>query len=215
MPAPTSLLAPDRRSAGPWLQLCLVCSAHQTLPCPLACLAKQACPTPQALRRLIVFGFQSDARTLEPVGVVSQTVPVLLQALQTLLAARPAKGAPRSQLAVMLDRGLIKLAKVITNVQEAHPWYDLTLCYHHCARGSFMVRPYPRHSVITPVLIWPKAVEILQEPIHGYTSPSKPLHPVTNVQRHHQWTRGATMNSPHTSSHLLPSLSSLLTSPLS
>lgn len=84
----------------------------------------------QALRRLVVFGFQSDARTLEPVGVVSQTVPVLLQALQTLLAARPAKGAPRSQLAVMLDRGLIKLAKVITNVQEAHPWYALTLCYH-------------------------------------------------------------------------------------
>lgn len=58
--------------------------------------------------------------------MVSQTVPVLLQALQTLLAARPPKGAPRSQLAVMLDRGLIKLAKVITNVQEAHPWYDLT-----------------------------------------------------------------------------------------
>ncbi len=77
----------------------------------------------QALRRLVVFGFQSDSRTLEPVAVVTQTVPVLLQALQTLLAARPAKGAPRSQLAVMLDRGLIKLAKVITNVQEVHPWY--------------------------------------------------------------------------------------------
>ena len=87
----------------------------------------------QALRRLIVFGFQSDARTLEPVPVVTQTVPVLLQALQTLLAARPAKGAPRSQLAVMLDRGLIKLAKVITNVQEAHPWYftpkTCSLCF--------------------------------------------------------------------------------------
>ena len=76
----------------------------------------------QALRRLVVFGFQSDSRTLEPVAAVTQTVPVLLQALQTLLAARPAKGAPRSQLAVMLDRGLIKLAKVITNVQEVHPW---------------------------------------------------------------------------------------------
>ena len=55
--------------------------------------------------------------------VVTQTVPVLLQALQTLLAARPVKGGPRSQLAVMLDRGLIKLAKVITNVQETHPWW--------------------------------------------------------------------------------------------
>ncbi|DBA79077.1 hypothetical protein WJX77_002150 [Trebouxia sp. C0004] len=76
----------------------------------------------KALRRLVVFGFQSDSRTLEPVAVVTQTVPMLLQALQTLLAARPAKGAPRSQLAVMLDRGLIKLAKVITNVQEVHPW---------------------------------------------------------------------------------------------
>lgn len=76
----------------------------------------------QALRRLIVFGFQSDARTLQPVSVVSQTLPVLLQALQTLLAARPAASSPRTQLAVMLDRGLIKLAKVITNIQETHPW---------------------------------------------------------------------------------------------
>ena len=85
----------------------------------------------QALRRLIVFGFPSDSRTLEPVPVVTQTVPVLLQALQTLLAARPAKGTPRTQLAVMLDRGIIKLAKVVHNVQEAHPWSVPTLHSKH------------------------------------------------------------------------------------
>ena len=79
-------------------------------------------PLLQALRRLIVFGYQSDARTLQPVAVVSQTVPVLLQALQSFLAAKPAGDSPRTQLAVMLERGLIKLAKVITNVLETHPW---------------------------------------------------------------------------------------------
>lgn len=69
-----------------------------------------------------MFGYQSDARTLQPVAVVSQTVPVLLQALQSFLAAKPAGDSPRTQLAVMLERGLIKLAKVITNVLETHPW---------------------------------------------------------------------------------------------
>ena len=69
-----------------------------------------------------MFGYQSDARTLQPVPVVSQTVPTLLQALQSLLAAKPTGDSPRTQLAVMLDRGLIKLAKVITNVLETHPW---------------------------------------------------------------------------------------------
>lgn len=69
-----------------------------------------------------MFGHQSDARTLQPVQVVSQTVPVLLQALQSFLSTKTAGNSPRSQLAVMLDRGLIKLAKVITNVLETHPW---------------------------------------------------------------------------------------------
>ena len=83
----------------------------------------------QALQRLTVFGFPSNSRILQPVPVVTQTVPVLLQALQTLLAARPAKS---TQLAVMLDRGLIKLAKVVTNVQEAHPWLVPTMSIRSC-----------------------------------------------------------------------------------
>ena len=116
-----------------WFEPPMTCHITLCLPAYFALLSIPTRHALQALRRLIVFGFQSDARTLEPVAVVSQTVPVLLQALQTLLAARPAKGAPRSQLAVMLDRGLIKLAKVITNVQEAHPWYDFTLWYDLCA----------------------------------------------------------------------------------
>ncbi|KAL3150483.1 hypothetical protein ABBQ32_000305 [Trebouxia sp. C0010 RCD-2024] len=104
----------------------------------------------KALRRLIVFGFQSDARTLEPVPVVTQTVPVLLQALQTLMAARPAKGAPRSQLAVMLDRGLIKLAKVITN------WYTL-------------IRKTPPHAVYNEC---PSLDGVTSFAIRAHTTPS-------------------------------------------
>ena len=47
-------------------------------------------------------------------------VPALLQALQALL---PLRAQRPSQLGAMLDRGLLKLAKAVTQIQETHPWY--------------------------------------------------------------------------------------------
>lgn len=89
----------------------------------------------QALRRMAMFGYQPDARTLQQVAAVGRLTPALLQTLQTLVAARPPLAAwaataagggggatPRSQLAAMVDRGMLKLLKSLRQIQEMHPW---------------------------------------------------------------------------------------------
>lgn len=83
----------------------------------------------KALRRMVVFGFQPDARTLQQVPAVGQVAPPLLQALQQFAGARAARppggggGSPqRSQVGAMLDRAILKLLKTLRQVQEAHPW---------------------------------------------------------------------------------------------
>ena len=48
-----------------------------------------------------------------------QVVPAFLQALQVMLPLRTAKP---SQLGAMLDRGLVKMTKAVTQIQETHPW---------------------------------------------------------------------------------------------
>ena len=73
----------------------------------------------------------------------AQVVPALLQALRTMLALRAQRARLPNQLAAMLDRGLLKLAKSVTQIQETHPW-----C---AARGSAMngyhtLCPVPLHS---------------------------------------------------------------------
>ncbi|KAI8476158.1 MAG: armadillo-type protein [Monoraphidium minutum] len=73
------------------------------------------------LRRLLVFGFPSDAKSLEPVAAVSTCAPALLQAAAALAAARP-EVAPPGRVVVMVDRGVLKLVKTLAHVQEAHPW---------------------------------------------------------------------------------------------
>lgn len=52
----------------------------------------------------------------------------MLAALQALL---PLRNRRTSQLGAMLDRGLIKLAKAVTQIQETHPWSVLTLHPSH------------------------------------------------------------------------------------
>ncbi|GFH10415.1 importin N-terminal domain-containing protein, partial [Haematococcus lacustris] len=44
----------------------------------------------QVLRRLILFGCVSDAKSLQPVEAVSVCIPPMVQALQQLVALRPA-----------------------------------------------------------------------------------------------------------------------------
>jgi hypothetical protein len=85
----------------------------------------------QILRRLLVFGFSSDAKTLQAVPAVNLTAPQLLAAVGALQAARPPQQAGggssggavgRSQLLAMLDRGMLKLIKTLSQVQQEHPW---------------------------------------------------------------------------------------------
>lgn len=84
------------------------------------------CLPPQIVRRLLLFGFPSDARSLAPVAAVNTCGPAMLRALHELQALRPAK-APKSQLLAMLDRGILKLMKTLSQVQETHPWCDTGL----------------------------------------------------------------------------------------
>ncbi|KAK9844039.1 hypothetical protein WJX81_002691 [Elliptochloris bilobata] len=78
----------------------------------------------KGLRRMLMFGFQADARTLQEVPAVGQVAPGLLQALGALLELRGAAPQPRvrSQLAAMLDAALAKLARSLTALLGTHPW---------------------------------------------------------------------------------------------
>jgi hypothetical protein len=77
---------------------------------------------PQALRRLVIFGFPADTRSLQQVPAVAQVLPAVLQALQVMLPLQPPLPTRGSQLHAMLDRGVLKLAKTIANIQDTHPW---------------------------------------------------------------------------------------------
>ncbi|GIM07011.1 hypothetical protein Vretimale_11220 [Volvox reticuliferus] len=75
------------------------------------------------LRRLILHGFPSDARTLAPVAAVHSCCPHMVAALQGLFGVRPpGRAFPRSHLHAMLDRATLKLLKTLAQVLEVHPW---------------------------------------------------------------------------------------------
>ncbi|CAL8468538.1 g8078 [Coccomyxa elongata] len=76
----------------------------------------------KGLRRLILFGFQSDAKSLQVVPAVTQVVPAFLKCLQNLLPLRYENSGRRSQLQAMVDRAILKLTKIFTNLLETHPW---------------------------------------------------------------------------------------------
>jgi hypothetical protein len=88
------------------------------------------------LRRLIVFGHVSDCVSLQPVPAVERCMPPALQALRTMCEMRQQSagaGGARSQLAAMLDRAMLQLAKTQSQVQQAHPWCAAPLL--HAAPG--------------------------------------------------------------------------------
>ncbi len=76
----------------------------------------------QILCRLLLFGFPSDAKSIEPVPAVGLCVPALLQAAQALLDLRSRAAVPKSQALAMLQRGVVKIVKTLGKVQECHPW---------------------------------------------------------------------------------------------
>lgn len=106
------------------------CTKIYESPCPSS-------PTFQVVRRLLLHGVASDAKTARPLPVVTAVVPVMVQALSALLALRPPstqqkRAATRSHLLAMLERSLLKLLHTQCALQEAHPW-----SYH----GSGMLLP--------------------------------------------------------------------------
>ena len=77
----------------------------------------------KALRRMLLFGFPSDARTMVPVAAVEQAAPAMLHTLKTLLSLVPqGTAAPRNLAAAMLARGCLKLMKTLRQLSETHPW---------------------------------------------------------------------------------------------
>ncbi|GFR48983.1 hypothetical protein Agub_g11001, partial [Astrephomene gubernaculifera] len=84
------------------------------------------------LRRLLLHGFPSDARSLAPVAAVHSCCPHMGAALQGLLAAaRPSSSScgpagrpppPRSHLGAMSERAVLKLLKTLGQILEVHPW---------------------------------------------------------------------------------------------
>lgn len=53
---------------------------------------------------------------------IMQVAPAFLKCLQELLSLRHENTSRRSQLHAMLDRAILKLAKIFTNLLETHPW---------------------------------------------------------------------------------------------
>jgi len=78
----------------------------------------------KSLRRMLLHGFPSDSRTMEPVAAIEQAAPAMLHTLDTLLKLVPSgsSSALRSQAAAMLTRGCLKLVKTLRQLSEVHPW---------------------------------------------------------------------------------------------
>ena len=77
-------------------------------------------------RRLVLFGFSSDAKSLQEVPLVQQVVPTMLQVLQQLEGQyRPqALHAEQQGLSILefIETGCIKLVKTMVEIQTTHPW---------------------------------------------------------------------------------------------
>ncbi|GAX73146.1 hypothetical protein CEUSTIGMA_g599.t1 [Chlamydomonas eustigma] len=124
------------------------------------------------LRRLILFGFTSDSKSLQPVPAVSECCPPMVELLQQLLNMRqaadaaatgPGKGtAARSHLLAMMGRGTLKLMKTQRLILESHPWSFhaagvltpmLSISYDVLAAAVRLhdsLQPHYPNSVITP-----------------------------------------------------------------
>lgn len=75
----------------------------------------------KALRRMLKFGFPSDAKSVQEVSPVKQVSPHFLQVIQLLLGYRAAlpQGHPYR---VFHEKGCLKLLKTLFEVQTTHPY---------------------------------------------------------------------------------------------
>ena len=83
----------------------------------------------KALRRMLMFGFPSDAKTLEHVSAVFHAAPCIINYLDQFLsscAVSSSKMSVSSTLA-LLEKSTVNLVKTLRHLQDAHPWTFL-----HC-----------------------------------------------------------------------------------
>lgn len=82
----------------------------------------------KCIRRMVLFGYASDARTMDLVSVLGHVIPKILEHFSRWLEMVAACGKSRnanSKLGSMLKRGVIKLLKTLRQTQETHPWMFL------------------------------------------------------------------------------------------
>lgn len=87
-------------------------------------------------------------------------LPATLQAMQVLLPLRRPAGRPPSQLHAMLDRGLLKLAKTVADVLNAHPW-----CVYGPSAAVLVERPAcgMRPTLPSTIEMWVQDLTILTQ----------------------------------------------------
>ncbi|GAQ92680.1 Nuclear transport receptor KAP120 (importin beta superfamily) [Klebsormidium nitens] len=78
----------------------------------------------KSIRRMLRFGFPSDAKAVEEVPTVQKVVPSLLQAVQTFipLEASLRQQALDNELKKFNEKSALKLLKTINDVQATHPF---------------------------------------------------------------------------------------------
>jgi len=81
----------------------------------------------KVVRRLVLFGYSSDAKSLQEVPLVQQAVPTMLQVLQQLEGQfRPRALARQADveagLLQLIETGCVKLVKTMVEIQATHPW---------------------------------------------------------------------------------------------
>ncbi|XP_057824503.2 uncharacterized protein LOC131036604 isoform X2 [Cryptomeria japonica] len=76
----------------------------------------------KTLQRMLISGFQSDARSVQEVLPVKEVCPSMLQAVQSLLQYRSAFQQGHESFCAFADRACLKLMKVLVSVQCVHPY---------------------------------------------------------------------------------------------
>lgn len=76
----------------------------------------------KTLQRMIVSGFQSDAKNIQEVPPVKEVCPSLLEAVQSFLHYRSAFQQGHNNFHTFTERACLKLMKVLIAIQSPHPY---------------------------------------------------------------------------------------------
>eukprot|EP01018_Ginkgo_biloba_P030923 Gb_25707 [translate_table: standard] len=76
----------------------------------------------KAMRRMIIFGFPSDAKSVRVVASIKDVCPSFLQAIQSLLQCRSGFKHGHDDFRQFTERACLKLMKVLVAIQSTHPY---------------------------------------------------------------------------------------------